>query len=69
MFFLSINLELLFYLYIFAPYFNLKGKMDFDDFMDEGHFIDEDDKVAAKLFWENVIFKNQTNEEEKNEIE
>ena len=35
-----------------------------DDFMEDGHFMDYEDKVAAELFWEHVVFKDDLSDEE-----
>ena len=37
---------------------------EIDDFMEDGHFIDYEDKVAAELFWEHVVFKDDQSDEE-----
>ena len=38
-----------------------------DDFMGNGHYIDYEDKIAAKIFWKHVIFEdNQADKENSN---
>ena len=39
-----------------------------DDFMEDGHYIDYEDKVAARLFWENVIFEDEQDNDEINTV-
>ena len=39
-----------------------------DDFMKYGHYIDYEDKVAAKLFWKHVMFEERQDNNEINTI-